>query len=331
MAKVTLKTIADALGFAVTTVSRALKDDPAIKLQTRRVIQAKARELGYVPDRAGVRLRTGKTNVISLVLPVEPNMSNVVTRLTVSIAEVLKGSSYNLNTSYWFEDDDPLALVKQIVETRSADGLILNYTTPDDPRVRYLMEQQFPFVTHGRTSADDRHSYFDFDNQEFARLSVNKLSLKGRRKVMVILPPPELSYAEHLQRGILLGQQQTGVELVSCSAIHSDSPSADIEKEVTVMLSAMPDIDAIIASSSTAAMVSVSVLESLGRELGADIDVLGREAAPFLKLLRKNLLLANEDVGKAGNFLARALIHAIERPHEAPMQGMDIPTIEQIS
>ncbi|MBW8192472.1 LacI family DNA-binding transcriptional regulator [Neiella marina] len=331
MAKITLKTIADALDFAVTTVSRALKDDPAIKLQTRRVIQAKARELGYVPDRAGVRLRTGKTNVISLVLPVEPNMSNVVTRLTVSVAEVLKGTSYNLNTSYWFEGDDPLGVIKQIVETRAADGLILNYTTPDDRRVDYLKKQNFPFVTHGRTSQTDNHPYFDFDNETFACLSVNKLKLRGRRKIMLILPPPELSYTGHLQRGLLLGQQQTGVALVACPTIHSDSPSADIEAEVTAMLSTMPDIDAIIASSSTAAMVTVAVLEAQGRTLGSDIDVLGREAAPFLKLLRKNLLLANEDVGKAGNFLARALIHAIEQPNEAPMQGMDIPTIEQIN
>ena len=55
-------------GLGVTTVSRALKDAPEIGEETRRRVQLVARQVGYRPNRAGVRLRTGKTNVISLVL-----------------------------------------------------------------------------------------------------------------------------------------------------------------------------------------------------------------------------------------------------------------------
>ncbi len=67
----TLKTIAFMTGLGVTTVSRALKDAPEIGEETRRRVQLVARQVGYRPNRAGVRLRTGKTNVISLVLNTE--------------------------------------------------------------------------------------------------------------------------------------------------------------------------------------------------------------------------------------------------------------------
>ena len=65
----TLKTIAFMTGLGVTTVSRALKDAPDIGAETKERVRMVARQLGYQPNRAGVRLRTGKTNVIALVLP----------------------------------------------------------------------------------------------------------------------------------------------------------------------------------------------------------------------------------------------------------------------
>src|SRR5262245_7635229 len=55
----TLKTIAFMTGLGVTTVSRALKDAPEIGEETRRRVQLVARQIGYRPNRAGVRLRTG--------------------------------------------------------------------------------------------------------------------------------------------------------------------------------------------------------------------------------------------------------------------------------
>ncbi|EJZ17429.1 LacI family DNA-binding transcriptional regulator, partial [Rhizobium sp. Pop5] len=59
----TLKTIAFMTGLGVTTVSRALKDAPDIGAETKERVRMVARQLGYQPNRAGVRLRTGKTNV----------------------------------------------------------------------------------------------------------------------------------------------------------------------------------------------------------------------------------------------------------------------------
>ncbi len=48
--RVTLSTIADALNLHHTTVSRALKNNSRIPEVTRRLVKAKAKELGYAPD-----------------------------------------------------------------------------------------------------------------------------------------------------------------------------------------------------------------------------------------------------------------------------------------
>ena len=79
----TLRTIAEETGFAVTTVSRALKDDPRIAAKTRKAVAEAAEKLAYVPDRAAQRLRTGRTKVISVLLNSSTNSSDLPTNFSV--------------------------------------------------------------------------------------------------------------------------------------------------------------------------------------------------------------------------------------------------------
>src|SRR4051794_23869559 len=161
----TLKTIAFMTGLAVTTVSRALKDAPEIGEETRRRVQLVARQVGYRPNRAGVRLRTGKTNVISLVLNTEEQIMGFVSDIIYGISEFLAQTPYHLIVTPYSRKNDPMEPVRYIVETGSADGIIISRTEPDDPRVRYMMERGFPFATHGRTDMGIKHPFHDFDNR----------------------------------------------------------------------------------------------------------------------------------------------------------------------
>ena len=64
--------------------------------------------------------------------------------------------------------------------------------------------------------------------------------------------------------------------------------------------------------------------EATGLILGRDFDLAAKEAIPFLHRFRKGIIVFHEDVGRAGAFLARAVIAAIER--RAPEQGQLLET-----
>jgi len=100
----TLKTIARISGLAVPTVSRALGDADDIGFDTKALVNRIADQIGYIPNRAGVRLRTGRTNVISLVVPAEGDALNNASKLTNSIAHELRHTQYHLNMLPWFPD-----------------------------------------------------------------------------------------------------------------------------------------------------------------------------------------------------------------------------------
>ncbi|TIQ82771.1 MAG: LacI family transcriptional regulator, partial [Mesorhizobium sp.] len=133
----TLKTLAFMTGLGVTTVSRALKDAPEIGAETRRRVQLVARQIGYRPNRAGVRLRTGKTNVISLVLNTEREIMSFVSDIIYGVSEVIADTPYHLIVTPYSRTQDPLEPIRYLVETGSADGVIISRTQPNDPRARY--------------------------------------------------------------------------------------------------------------------------------------------------------------------------------------------------
>ncbi len=207
----TLKSIAEICGLAVPTVSRALSGASDIGQSTRDRVRQVADEIGYVPNRAGVRLRTGKTNVISLVLPTEIDGLNYSSRIIASIAGALRNSPYHLIVTPFFPDEDPIKPVRYIVETESADAIIINQIQPEDPRVKYLLERNFPFATHGRSMWAEQHPYFDFDNFEFARNATEQLANRGRKSLLLIAPPLSQNYAQNMISGMQAAAQDAGL------------------------------------------------------------------------------------------------------------------------
>ncbi len=323
----TLKTIAQETGLAVATVSRALKDAPDIGDATKRRVREVALRLGYRPNRAGVRLRTGKTNVIALVLSTEQDVMNHTSQLIYSIAAALRGTAYHLIVTPYFPDEDPMVPIRYLVETGSADGVIINQTTAHDPRVAYMAAHHFPFSTHGRTDMGVAHPYFDFDNHSFARLGAEALIARGRRRLALIAPPLEHSYAQHMLAGFIEGAAFQGLTIERLTTVTSDSPATEIEAAVRARMLAPDRPDGFVFGSTTAAMATVAAAESAGLVLGQDFDAVAKEAIRFLHRFRPEMIVVHEDVSRAGDFLARAVVAAIEHRETGAYQAVDQPVL----
>lgn len=326
-ARPTLKTIAEATGFAVATVSRALSDAPDIGEETKRRVRETAERLGYRQNRAAVRLRTGKTNVIALVLSTETDVMNHTSKLIYSIAESLRGTAYHLVVMPYFPDQDPLDPVRYIVETESADGIIMNQTRPDDGRIRYMVDRGFPFATHGRSDMGLDHPYFDYDNLAFGRLAVAALADRGRKRVLMIAPPIAHMYARHMVEGASQECAARGLDFEILETATSDSFASDIETAVFNRMGRSHFADAIISGSTTGAMAAVSGAEKSGMKLGRDFDLASKEAIEFLHRFRPEIIVGREDVTRAGHFIARAVMAAIEGGAPELAQDLQIPTL----
>lgn len=323
--KPTLKTISDLSGLATPTVSRALSNAPDISQATKEKVQKIASEIGYVPNRAGVRLRTGRTNVISLIMSTDTEVMNMTARLISAIALGLRDTQYHLNMTHYFPGDDPMKPIKYIVETGSADALIFNQVQPNDPRVKYLIENNFPFTMHGRSCANEKQSFVDFDNGEFAKLGVQQLIKKHRKEILMITPPLNQSYGLEMLASAKAIAQKNKILLKIAPKITSDSNMDDISACVKEQFYINKTLDGILVATPNGAMAAVAALESSNLMIGKDFDIAAKDAVNFLKLFRREIIVIKEDMETAGEMLAKAAIHAAKSSDASPLQFMDQP------
>lgn len=321
----TLKTIAFMTGLGITTVSRALKDAPEIGEATKQRVRLVARQVGYRPNRAGVRLRTGKTNVVSLVLNTEEQVGGFVSDIIYGISEVLATTPYHLVVTPYSGTNDPMEPVRYVVETASADGVILSRTEPDDRRVRYLTGRGFPFATHGRTNMGLDHPFHDFDNAAYARTAVEKLARLGRRHLALLAPPPQLSYAGHTRDGFAQALAEAGLSEAPFSGITVDHPLDAIRLAVRQMMRRPSPPDGIVSAAGGATLAVAAGIEDAGLMIGRDVDVVSKQASPILNLVRPAIHTVTEDVRLAGRELAQAVLKAIDGAPPAALQSLSVP------
>jgi len=322
----TLKTIAYMTGLGVTTVSRALNDAPDIGRATKERVRLVAKQIGYRPNRAGVRLRTGRTNVISLILSIENEVLGMTSHFVYGISEFLADSPYHLIvTPYDARRDDPLDPVRYIVETGSADGVIFSRIEPQDARVRYLHERGFPFATHGRTEMGIVHPYFDFDNERYGELGVERLVARGRRRLALVPPPTHLTYSRHMTAGFHRGVEAHDLLEVPVHGINTDSGYAAIGGEVGRLMATRRRPDGFVCGSSAAAISTITAAEDLGFAIGRDFDVVVKESSNMMSKFRRDVEVVNEDFRRAGAGLAEAVVRTIAGADPAALQTLDEP------
>ncbi len=310
--KPTLKTVAQATGFAVTTVSRALANDPKIAQKTRDTVSRAAKSLGYVPDRAAQRLRTGRTKVISLLINPGHEYLGFTHVLLNGITAALRGTGYSVTITPDFIDSDRVSVIQNILRNNLADGIILSRTECFDLRVRLLLEQDFPFVSHGRTEFTTPHAYVDFDNESFARQAVRWLHKAGRKRLMIVLPQAQFTFSQHLRFGFLSEVREAGIEHIIPEDLTIDTPPGELAQKLADILRSDAPPDGIVCVGEVMALAALAAIDDVGLVAGDHVDMLIKQASPVFDLMRPKFRSIFEDVEKTGQAMGEMLLRRID-------------------
>lgn len=323
--KPTLRTLSALTGFAITTVSRALANDPRIAQSTREAVARAAAEIGYIPDRAAQRLRTGRTQVISLVLDPHSEILGFSGSMIAGIAEGLRGTRYHISITQYALEEDPMRPILHIVRNQLADGIIFARTRPLDDRVKLLLAHDFPFVTHGRTEIATPHPWFDYDNDRFAYLAVRHLAARGRRRICIIPPSRSYTFARYLTEGFRRGIDETGALPDIPEGIDLNMPPERMNAYFVQRL-AQPDApDAIICPGEIAAIAINAAIADAGLTLGRQIDLVAKQTSQVFDLFRPRMDAIYEDIHQAGAEMARLLLRRIAGEPMERLQMLQAP------
>jgi LacI family transcriptional regulator len=279
----TLKSLAHSLGLSVSTVSKALKGAPDVGAQTVANVRSAAEAVGYVPDLRGVKLRTGQTFVLyyqKAVAPMQDVPDAIVAAQIETIASCLSSTPYQLHVVPWnTATEDPLPAIRCIVEGRLADGIVLDSTQPQDPRVRYLLERNFPFVTFGRTELVSEHPYVDADNEQAAFVATQYLAARGHQRIALVSPPLAFTYALQRRRGYQAALHQAGLDLdptLLCEGVQD----ARVARALAAQLASLPNPPTgYVCANEMATLGVMAGLRDVGCRMGDGVELVSRDGA----------------------------------------------------
>lgn len=315
----TLKDLASKLDLSVATVSRALGGYQDISAQTRKRVASKAMELGYVPNRAGQMLVSGKSGFVGFVVPIRgPNLvDEFLGEFVTGLGEGLNSQGSDLFLATVLDTQNELDVLKHVVESGRADGMILNRVAEADQRVDYLQRRNFPFVMHGRVlnDADNLH-WLDTDGGAAFSEAFELLFALGHRKFGLLTINDPMTFRHYRELGLneaIAKSAPPEVKLQTMSFTRFDTP--ELRRICADMLSAQDRPTAVLCLSDEIALVLMEEATRLGIPIPDELSVIGFDNLPASAYVSPALTTFDQDIRGSAKELARMLMNVISDPH----------------
>ena len=317
----TIRQLAQNLGLSITTVSRALDDYMDVSASTRAKVRAAAEASGYRPNAAARRLRRGRTDVVTMVLPTahggfdEP----LYIQLLASMGPRLIEAGYDLTLLAAPPGEEEIRTYRRIVEGRRADAIIVVRARQDDARIRYLLTTEIPFVVMGRSNIPGAYSLIDGDGQNAFRRATEYLLALGHRNIVHLAAPPTFTFASLRRKGYEAAMQAVGLEphVVVCSA--ETIPS---ERMACELLSTDDRPTAILCATDRMAYGVLNAAQTLRLSVPGDLSVIGHDNLPASATSDPPLTTMELPRTQTGDRLAMAVLQTIQDPTSDPIHDI---------
>lgn len=194
MAKI--QDVARAAGVSVSTVSRAFREDASINEQTKEIVLATAKEMGYYPNLLARGLKSNKNKMVGFLGSIEtPFYVNIIQ----SIEKELRKNGYQLLVGSSIQDVERERYYLELMAGSQVSGVILTpFFDEQDSAICALSKKGIPIVQLFRNPYDYLDSVL-IDDEKGAYLATKALLEKGHSRILLFDIP--VSYAPQRAEG----------------------------------------------------------------------------------------------------------------------------------
>ena len=304
--------LAKIAGVSPGTVSRALAGKALVSRETRERIQQIADEHGFRPNQMASRLRSQKTGVIGVVVPLgherRQHLSDpFFTAMLGQLAEQVTERDYDLMLSRVIPDADDW--LERIVASGMLDGVLLIGQSTEYAAIERVAGWYRPLVAWGSTVPGQVHCAVGVDNRLGGRLVGERLIARGCRRLAFLGEVRTIELAERF-RG--LSDAAAAAGLAAPEQLDTHLASDIMAGEIAAHLDAAGErIDGIAAASDMIAMNAVRVLADRGLRVPNDIPVTGFDDLPLAEQIVPRLTTVRQDIAAGAAAMVDALLKRI--------------------
>lgn len=325
--QVTFRQVAERAGVHVSTVSRALdaKRRHLISSDIVARVEAAAKELGWLPNRAAASLRKGRSMAIGALIP------DMLNQVAAQIMQGLEAAAVKRGFFPLIVSMQAAASSRAVVEmllSQRVDGVVLMVDSPEESIGGMFVQKGIPAVLTARSDKAGRMSAVLGDRAMAADLAVDHLVQLGHRKIAVLAGPQTQENGVERLRFTMDALRRHRLEPV-CVGICDDFSRDEGIRSCTDMLrerrgaSQAPVFTAICAASDILAVGAYEAIRRAGLAIPRDISVIGQNDMMVAQLVSPALTtvrMHHHEMGlQAGNLLIDEIeARSTEGSHKRP-------------
>ncbi|MEX1124521.1 MAG: LacI family DNA-binding transcriptional regulator [Acidimicrobiia bacterium] len=319
----TIRELADRLGMAPSSISRALNDHPDVSADTRRRVLDAAEELGYEPDFVAQSLRRGATMTVGFVLRdlSNPLFAGIVKGTDAFLHD--KGYSLILTNS----DGDPDLDIGHIrlLRNRKVDGLVVSLQSEQQPGLRELLASlRIPVVLIDREVEGLELSAVHCDHQVGIRAAVDHLLELGHRDIAIIPGPLDVRASRERVLGYQKAFQSRGLESDE-RYIRFGPYSRNAGYDTATELLESPQRPSAIIAGPTHVLTGVlSACRDQTIAIGRDLSLVGCDEIEMMEFVEPGISVVKRDALLIGRLAAEVLLDQLT--NNAPPRKEIVPT-----
>lgn len=324
----TSRDIADIAGVSQATVSRALRNSPLVREETRDKIQKIARDLNYFVNRHAAGLRTHQSNTIALLLFDETEGEDaLINPFFLSMLGYITRAAAALNY-------DVLISLQQLTEdwhieyqaSNRADGLILlgygDYMTYRE-KLTALARANTRFMIWGPDFGDQPGVSIGCDNISGGYQATRHLLELGRKNIAFLgstsQRSPELAAR---YEGYCKALREAGIEPNDALMVDTISAENRGYRAALELMGRDEPFDAVFCVTDVIAIDAMCALEDHGRSIPGDVAVVGFDDISLAAHVTPALTTVRQDIRMAAEGLVRGIVGLIEgQPVESSLMA----------
>lgn len=267
----TIKDIARLLDVAVSTVGRALQNNPRISQDMRDRVHQTARDIGYVANSTAATMRSKSSKLVGFLVPdVEDNDSATIAK---AVAQSCNRAGLQLMLA--MSEDDPAresAHLQTLVGARAAGLIIVPTLTPTPDSLANI--QRLPFIQVIRHLPELASDYYVYDDEQGMRTATEHLLELGHRRIAYVGTLAALSTGARRLAGLTRAHQDARLA-VDPRLVATLAPSADGVRHAVHAMLKHHRPTAIISGGSRITVALLEAIDEAGITVPDSLSVIG--------------------------------------------------------
>lgn len=310
--EITIYDIAKQLNLSAATVSRALKDHPAINKHTKKKIAELATKLGYRSNTFASNLRRQSTNTIGLII--HELRSQFMIAALAGIEKITTEANYDLIIGHSSEMYKKEAANASNLFHKRVDGVIasLAFDTENLDHFEPFIRKGIPVIYFDRVFEDADGAKVIINNRKAGYEATAHLIEQGCKRIAHVTANLKRNvYAERLN-GYKQALAENGLKFKEKHLMITDLSEEESILAAKKILAMQPMPDGIFVTNDFCAAVIIQTLKEAGVRVPEDVAVVGFNNDVICKIIDPKLTTINYPGIEIGEIVARNLINHLQ-------------------